>query len=395
MSRADREAPSLALLGRGIRVGMAKRFGKVRQRADTGSWYVDLRPHGRISSLLVEGVGKRPLDKPLAEMVLDWIRAEIAAGKSAQEAVDPYLARPKVTVGARAAAWLEELETRAQAGLRSPEYVRQIRRQASQDGIWGPLWDLSVHQLTRGTIDRWALSLVTKGYAPSTQRTMVAYLRAFMGWLHRNENIPTVPPFPSIEVPDHAARIISASAQDLTLEHIPEDRRGPFITVVELLVRPNEARALDVENYDRQSRVLTIAHAMKGQHVSAERRSTKEGDVRYRDVSDRLHDWIEEHVPRLRIHSGETPLFVNPLTGRRWGHDALARTWRRAAARVGYPEIRFYEGTKHSTATALRSHGVPLDVIQAAAGHKSARSTERDAQVLPPLVREALRKRTG
>ncbi len=52
-----------------------------------------------------------------------------------------------------------------------------------------------------------------------------------------------------------------------------------------------------------------------------------------------------------------------------------------------------YEGTKHSTATALRKAGVPLDVIQAAAGHKSIKSTERYAQLADETVTDALKRR--
>ncbi len=94
-----------------------------------------------------------------------------------------------------------------------------------------------------------------------------------------------------------------------------------------------------------------------------------------------------------RGSSGGRPLFVNPANGRRWIHQSLWGTWRRAAAAAGHPGVPLYEGTKHSTATALRKAGVPLDVIQAAAGHKDIRSTERYAQLADETVQDALRRR--
>ena len=114
------------------------------------------------------------------------------------------------------------------------------------------------------------------------------------------------------------------------------------------------------------------------------------------EASDRLAGWIETYVPVLRLHSGESPLFANTQArnaSRRWGHSAFYTEWKRAAKRAGYPSIALYEGTKHSTATALRRAGVALDIIQAAAGHKDRRSTERYAQLDDNVVRDALRKR--
>jgi len=97
-----------------------------------------------------------------------------------------------------------------------------------------------------------------------------------------------------------------------------------------------------------------------------------------------------------RLYSGDAPLFQNPkakVEDKRWSHWALMEIWKRAAERAGQVGVRLYEGTKHSTATALRAAGVPLDVIQAAAGHKDRRSTERYAQLGNKLVTDALKKR--
>ena len=198
-------------------------------------------------------------------------------------------------------------------------------------------------------------------------------------------------------MPKYSPTIISPKAQDLILEAIPEPARGAFYAAVDLLLRPGEIRALNVEDYDPRQRALTVAYAMKGPNRSAPRRGTKEDDVRRREVSDRLAAWLQPYVSPADRLQGGAPLFRNP-TGRgdkRWLSNALRLGWNRAAASVALDRVKMYEGTKHSTATALRRAGVPLDVIQAAAGHKDVRSTQRYAQLADQAVVDALRKRTA
>ncbi len=382
-----------------MRVDMAKHFGRVRQRPDSGAWYVDVRPYGRIQWLLVEGVGKKPLDKELAEMLLSWIRAEIAAGKGKKETVDPYLPHPTAFVRERLPSWLASIRSLVERGERSPTYLRELDRYAKPGGHFSPLFEVSTYGITYGLLEDWFKMLADRGVGPKTRANIAGAFHAFLAWLARREEIPAVPPFPPQSVPIHAPRIIPPDVQDAILDEIPEAKRGIFISAVELLLRPGEVRALNVEDYTRRTRVLRIAHAMKGPRRDAPRRGTKEGDIRYRETSDRLHAWIEQHVPLLAVYQGERPLFANPDAKpalnptNRWTHDALRTVWNTAARHASHPGIKLYEGTKHSTATALRRAGVPLDVIQAAAGHRDVRSTERYAQLADDVVADALRKR--
>ena len=379
-----------------MRVEMARRFGKVRQRSDSGAWYVDVRPYGRIQWIMVEDVGKKPLDEQLANMLLSWIQAEIAGGKRPQEAVDPYLPRPMATVAERLPDWLKMFRARAEAGERSLGTLREYERYTKPDGHFSPLFGHSIYDLSFANIEDWIELLRHRGIGPKTRKNVVGAFHAFLSWLHKREEIPALPSFPETQSPKPVPRTIPPDAQDAILDAIPAPRRGGFIAAVELLLRPNEVRALNVEDYDRQSRILTIAHAMQGRGHAARRSTTKEGDIRLREVSDRLHEWIVEHLPLLSLHTGERPLFTNPLRrrpGNRWTHWALRKTWKDAAQSAGMPDIGLYEGTKHSTATALRRAGVPLDVIKEAAGHKDVRSTERYAQLADQVVTDALRRR--
>ncbi len=394
-----REFTTRALLGQGIRVEMARDLFNVRQRKDSGAWYVDCRPYGRIQWIMVEEVGKKPLDEQMAHMLLAWIRAEIAGGKSPKEAVDPYLPRPTALVRDRLPAWLEMMSDQVERGDRSPTYLRELVRYAKPSGHFSPLFEVSTYGISYGLIEDWTKILADRGLGQKTRTNVVGAFHSFLGWLVSREEISAVPKFPPQPKTVHRPHIIPPDVQDAILKEIPEQKRGAFITSVELLLRPGEVRALNVENYDRRTRVLCVAHAMKGPRRDAPRRETKEGDIRYREASDRLHAWIERYVPLLAVYEGERPLFANPDAkaalnpSKRWTHDPLRTNWNEAATRAGHPGVQLYEGTKHSTATALRRAGVPLDVIQAAAGHKDVRSTERYAQLADDVVADALRKR--
>ena len=121
--------------------------------------------------------------------------------------------------------------------------------------------------------------------------------------------------------------------------------------------------------------------------------------LRLKEKAGKDADWFTKYERLIKaagfVHAGARPLFVNPTgrtPGKRWLSNSLRLEWNRAAARAGL-EVKMYEGSKHSTATALRRAGVPLDVIQAAAGHKDIRSTERYAQLADEVVTDALRRR--
>jgi len=77
-----------------------------------------------------------------------------------------------------------------------------------------------------------------------------------------------------------------------------------------------------------------------------------------------------------------------PITGdRRW----LYRHFKRAAAAIGRPELRFHD-LRHTTASLLINRGVDLHTIGAILGHASAQTTKRYAHLSVTAARSALRK---
>ncbi len=162
-----------------------------------------------------------------------------------------------------------------------------------------------------------------------------------------------------------------------------------------MVFRPGELRALDVSDYDFKTRTVTLRHAMDGDTNAALRNETKEEDVRIRIVTDRVAEWLDQHVPLAERVVGSRPLFVNPdgrtAAGGRYNGQALRLGWKRAAKAVGLEHVRMYEGTKHSTLTEGRRRGLPLDQLQKAAGHKDPRRTEVYAELAQEQVTRVLR----
>ena len=185
---------------------------------------------------------------------------------------------------------------------------------------------------------------------------MLGAFHAFLADLVRRGEVERVPVFPRVPVDEYVPRTTTLEVQDQILAAIPEDRRGAFLAA-RLGVRPGEVRALNVADYDRATRVLTIRAAMKGPISKAPRRGTKERNVRRLIIDHELAAWIESHVDPAGALVG-APLFANPTgrrDGRRWLSNPLREEWNRAALAIGV-RVRIYEGTKHTTATeALRS----------------------------------------
>ena len=269
------------------------------------------------------------------------------------------------------------------SGERSPGYLRTIRAITTKH--FGPIADVSIHRVTYGIVEDWSAGLKV---APATRKNILGVLHALLAWLERRDEIAGVPRFPEISVPRKKADVLSIEEQEAVLEAVPEPERGAFFLMAEQLARPGEAMAVNVGDY--HAGIVTIAAAMKGVGGQAIRGQTKEGDERRRQVSPRLSSWIHEHGGRFALE----PLFQNPRghpsRSRRWTYEPLRATWKRATARADVRPINLYNGTKHTTATALREMSYPLDLIQKACGHAQASSTERYANASDARISEAL-----
>jgi integrase len=366
---------------RGIDWDVAERFGRIRRRQD-GRLYIDFGRAGRLYT-----AHGSPFETPdRARMVLDAVRTRVAQGVPKRAAVEAWLpaASAPNRVGRWLGVWLDRMRELEAAGDRTRSYVEELERWARPEGHFS-FWDgRSVHELHGGDVEEWSAWLSRRGLAAKTRLNVMAGFHSFLEWLHRSEVIARVPPFAWPRVQEHVPTILAPQTQEAVLRAIPEAKRGIFLAMALLGVRPSEAIRLNA------------ADLVDG-WVSV--RLTKNRQAKRVPVPAELGEWVAAHVPHDARFRG-LPLFALPYAGRgrrgngRWNGTSLRREWHIACASVGV-RVKLYEGTKHSGATALLALGVSERTLQTLLGHQDARSTRRYARLGDAALVEALGRRRG
>lgn len=367
---------------RGMDPGMDK--FPVRYLPSQKVWEVDVRPHGRIRSVLFPGSDSpmKLVDRKMADEVRRNILRDLAKGIPERTAVSPYLPRESL-LERWAERWLEALERQVAAGERSPTYTRRLRDFVKRD--WSPLYGQSIHTVGLLQLEDFAHAL-REDHGATTVWHIMSALRTCLRWVaKRSGGTYHAPDFPELRRGAFEPRVLEPEQQAAVLEQIDVAQRGVFLALADLMIRPGEARALDVGDYDFRAHELEVGHAIQGSRKDARRGPTKGRDRRLLLASDRLAAWLEERVSaEQRLRGG--PLFANPLArgdDPRWPESTLRHVWEAAAERAGF-KCGLYVGTKHSTSTWLRRAGLSLDELGLAMGHRWA---TREKQVTAGYAR--------
>jgi integrase len=318
-----------------------------------------------------------------AEAALHYIRGKVAEGVPLITVLESFRPTGAYHVLSCADRFIERQREQADAREISHKSVDQLEGQIRNH--WKPKWEgISIYEITTRHLDDWARELRKTGLSPAMTVNVLSGMRSMMRWMYRRQELAVVPDFPSIKVPEHAPKLLSRRQQDAVLAEIPDKHKGIFLALADLMLRPNEARALRPEVYevvtDRAEKDpaawMTIKRAADGDTRAATVREwTKTGNVRRLPASDRLAEWIAEHVPADARITREF-LFVAPRGGM-ISHGFLKRVWGKACRDAGVREVPVREGTRHSSATAARRAKVPLDLIRLFLGHTDAKTTER------------------
>lgn len=77
-------------------------------------------------------------------------------------------------------------------------------------------------------------------------------------------------------------------------------------------------------------------------------------------------------------------VFPNPKTGRPF--VSIFNSWNSARTEAGLPDLRIHD-LRHSFASALVNHGVPIYDVQKLLGHQSIKTTERYSHLAPERLR--------
>ncbi len=293
-------------------------FGAVRRHKDGRTFIklpADRGQKRRIWSLPLPG-GSMAWTRESATRALELIRARIAQGATIDEAIAVFLpANHSVNlVLSRAEHWLAMKRREADAGDHSPTYVRELERYLRRDGhfSWWAGW--SIHEVSYAALEDWSHWLADRGLSPKTRWNVLAAFRSFLGWLYKREEIRELPrEFPWPKPTERAPPVLSPRTQEEILKAVPEERRGIYLALALMGLRPGEAVALDVSDY--RDGWLTVNKARKGDRLDAPIRSTKTGKPKRLPVPVELQEWIERHVPAER-RVGGGPLFTVPWSGR-------------------------------------------------------------------------------
>jgi integrase len=371
-------------------------FGKIRERRTASGetrYWVDLRTEiarlgrpakvGRVYSMPTLAGPRVFKIREDAEAALHYIRSKVAAGGPLPAVLDSFRPFGESHVLRCAERWVEHQYKRADAGQLSRGGVKALEGRIRRH--WPAKWDgVCTHEIRKHHLEDWTMELQSSGYAPATVVVLLSNLRAMLVWLKDRQEILDVPAFPSVAIPDHAPRLLTREQQTAVLDEIAIEQRGIYLALADLWLRPNEGRALRPAAYEvvkhrtdeDPAGWMAIKRAAEGQRADAPIREwTKTGTIRNLPVSDRLADWIAEHVPADARVTREL-LFPAP-DGRTWAHATLAHRWKQACKRAGVPIVPVREGTRHSSATAARRDKWPLDLIQRFLGHTDVRNTER------------------
>ncbi len=363
---------------RGIRFDIVADLGKIRKRGDSGTYFLDFRPVGRV----YRHHGIPITDARTARRLLEHIRGKVAEGRPLESVLAEYMpekSKPNL-VPVWVERWLARKRHECDGESISPTYLKELERYASAQGYFGFFRGISIHEVTFGVLEDWETWLSRRGLSPKTRRNILGAFRTFLAWLKKRGEIREVPEFPWPRAAEYEPRILSIEDLDRVLDAIPSVERGIFLALAHLGLRPGEARALDVADYDFGTGWLRIDKAMKGTNLNAPIRGTKTGKGKRLPVGATVAQWIEGNVDTAS-RLMRVPLFTNPRAGTRWSHWALTDAWKRATEAVGVAGVKLYEGTKHTMATDAVRRGVGERQLQAFLGHKDARSTRRYARL--------------
>ena len=227
--------------------------------------------------------------------------------------------------------------------------------------------------MTTGTLENW-LDFIDDNFghlSPKSVHHVLHDILHFLRWLRAKGDLQSVasPPalalgqLPPVRIPDE-----ETLAAYLGL--IPEVKRGLFLARSYNGLRPSEARALNVQDYDFRQHELTLSH-------------TKTGEPATVPVDWEVGAWIEKHVAPGKAILGYWPLFRNEdaeSSHGRWSPASERRVHLAACKALGVYFKPIEMGRKAAATHALRRTS-DIHSVQKLLRHADPRTTERYAKI--------------
>jgi integrase/recombinase XerC len=234
----------------------------------------------------------------------------------------------------------------------------------------------SVADVDLANLRGWLAVLRSRGVSRATMARRSASLRTFSAWAHRAGLTASDPgqllaspktrrTLPAVLRVDEAQQLMTVELDpDVPPEIALRDR-----LVVELLyaagIRVSELVGLDIDDVDRQRRVLRVLG-----------KGAKQRTVPYGLAADRvLGDWLTRGRPALAGPAAGAALIVGVRGNRIDQRTVRTIVHRRASAVPGAPDLGPH-GLRHTAATHLLEGGADLRSVQEVLGHASLSTTQ-------------------
>lgn len=254
---------------------------------------------------------------------------------------------------------------------------------------------LQVSALTLAGLRSWLGRQASAGAARSTLARRTAAVRTFCAWAVR-AGLLTTDPAARLAAPKAVRRLPAVLRQDqaaalLDAPTIPAGEPAEIAVtardqaMLELLyasaIRVSELVGLDVDDVDRQRRVLRVTG-----------KGDKQRTVPYGAPADRALDhWLRAGRPVLLTPTSGAALFLGSRGGRIDQRMVRTVVHHRARTVPGAPDLAPH-GLRHTAATHLLDGGADLRTVQELLGHSSMSTTQIYTHVSAERLRSVYRQ---
>ena len=309
-------------------------------------------------------------------------QAEALERKCWQEAREGHFECPEIrpiTLGAAADRYYETIiaprTTREKSKQAEAHALGLIKRHLGEETC--------LSAFTAPVIAKWRDQLLREGRAPATVNRYLATLRAILGRACRDwgalSEVPQIKLFPLRNQRD---RVVSAEEEDRILEQSASHLRPLVIFLVDTGARLSEALDVtwaDVELPDAARGRVRLMH-------------TKSGRPRQVPLTKRLRGVLAS-LRRKESKPGEPVFLYRALgAGEPVPYRNPTKAWKSALRRAEVDRTLRLHDLRHTFASRLVSHGVPLLDVSKLLGHRTTAMTQRYAHLLPTAFDAAIEK---
>ena len=243
-----------------------------------------------------------------------------------------------------------------------------------------------LNEISQLDVERLKRKMTKAGRAPNTVKNTLALLRRIIYHaIKRTRKFKGPNPLANVEMPqtdNQRERFLSPEEAQLLLDRLAEedaDVRDLALVALNTGARFGEIAGLTWADVNLDARILTF-------------RGTKTGDTRRVPMTDAVFETLRA---RSRGHLTDY-VFPGPRGGRRKDPPSVFRRvadelFNRGIPRNDRRNRVVFHTLRHTAASWMVMHGVPLPVVGEVLGHKTPGMTKRYAHLTPDAQREAVK----